>query len=325
MNKIRVIVDSMSLQGDGNIAVSLTATNNQPLPAWEAGAHIDVYLPNHIIRQYSLVGDCHDLFTYTVCIKKDLQSRGGSRFIHEQLRVGHELDISQPRNIFRLQDAAEYYLIAGGIGITPILAMAEHLEQQQKPFHVLYYIKHQAQIAFKKRLQQQFQHGDVQILCSDAGQSLREDIAEILKAFHKNQQVYLCGPQGFMDSCIKKLLAHGWTRENIFLEAFAPVAPAHLEHSGIENAETFQVKLNSTGQIFTVPQEKSIATVLIDNQINVPLSCEMGMCGACLTRVIDGEVDHQDTVQTEDEKSASQQYIALCCSRAKSPMLEIDL
>ena len=321
MEKIQVVVKSMSLQGDGNIEVVFKSKDKMTLPIWEAGAHIDVYLTPMLIRQYSLVGHPLDEQHYTICVKRESSSRGGSEFIHDTLRVGHELTISLPRNYFKLAPSNEYYLVAGGIGITPILTMAEYLEQSKKQFKLFYYVKTIDQVAFLERLMADFQHGTIEIIETMDGKSIRNSFPDFLKDPQKDSQMYLCGPQGFMDVCIEKSLLHGWSNEQIFFEAFAPIKT----NIPISPDNGFQVRLSSTGETFHVPNNKTIATVLIENNINIPISCEIGMCGACLTQVVCGEVDHQDTVQSDEEKQADQQYIALCCSRAKSTVLEINL
>lgn len=322
MEKLNVVVDSMARQGNNNIAITLMQENGSPLPAWEAGAHIDLFLNNKMCRQYSLTGSSKVQSHYTICVKKDISSRGGSKYIHDQLRVGDRFEISYPRNVFALQEAENYVFMAAGIGITPLLAMAHTLEEQETSFSLFYYVKTQADVAFAQHLSEGFEYGTCHILCDDAGGSILENFPTVLAQPNSKQHVYMCGPAGFMDYCETQLEARGWASECIFKEAFAPVQNVAQQTS---TTDGFQVRLKSTGQTFDVPAHKTIATVLIENEIAVPLSCEMGMCGACLTEVCSGEVDHQDTVQTDEEKQASQQYIALCCSRAKSDLIEINL
>lgn len=323
MENIHVIIDSMSRQGHNNIAITLVpAQDGITLPLWEAGSHIDLHLPNNLTRQYSLTGNPQHTDHYQLCIKKEDHSRGGSKYIHEQLRVGQNIQISAPRQAFALQDAKNYLLIAAGIGITPVLSMAETLETQGKPFTLLYYVKNHIFAAMYQRLNTGFKHGTVHILCSDNGQSLRLITPDPLKKPQADTHIYLCGPEGFMSYCIDIAKAEGWLKEQIFTEAFHPPT---LNNNNSLDSDTFIVTLRSSGQSYHVPTDKTIANVLQDNDIYVPLSCEMGMCGACLTKVHAGEIDHQDTVQTDEEKSATAQYIALCCSRAKSATIEIDL
>ena len=324
MNQISVVVDQLSRQGKNNIAVSLVSADQQPLPAWQAGDHIDLYLPNQLVRQYSLTGHPHTQDEYLICVKKEPLSRGGSRFVHDQLKIGQTLNISLPRHAFPLVAAKRYILLAAGIGITPLRAFAEHLDSQKIPFELFYYLKDQEDVAFSKRWQQGFQYGQCHILLSKQGQSVRNGLPESCLQVDKNTQLYLCGPAAFMQFCKESAIDMGWSLEQIQLEAFAPSQNLLLNDTS-SSACAFKVILRSTGQCFEIPSDKSIAQTLLEQNIAVPVSCEMGMCGACLTRVYQGEIDHLDTVQTETEKNATDQFIALCCSRAKSATLEIAL
>lgn len=323
MKQLTAVVDRLERQGKDNLSITLIAADEFNLPEWQAGDHIDLYLPNQIIRQYSLTGNPNNQNEYLICVKKELASRGGSQFIHDELRIGQTLKISTPRNAFRLVQAKHYILMAAGIGITPLLAFAEHLENQRKSFDLFYYVKDLNDTAFSKRLKQGFKYGNCHILCSHQGQSIRHGLPKICHSPQIDTHIYLCGPEGFMHFCRQSCLENGWPSDHLHFEAFAPTK-IDTTHKPL-NQTTFQVQLRSNGRIYDIPEDKSIAQVLIDHEISVPLSCEMGMCGACLTRVYQGDIDHQDTVQTEEEKQANNQFIALCCSRAKSPILEIDL
>lgn len=324
MEKLKVVVDSISRQGEGNLAITLMPVQPLNLPEWQAGAHIDIYLPNQLTRQYSLTGNPTQQDQYVICVKKEQLSRGGSQYIHEHLRVGQYIEISAPRNQFAIKTAEEYLLVAAGIGITPILAMAEQLEAQQKNFELYYCVKTPLHLAFTSRWRQGFKFGKIHVLYSALGESLRAKHPESLQRPLTNKRLYLCGPQGFMQDYQHYAIELGWQAEQIHLEAFHP---PQLQSASFDSASNtgFEIKLKHSGQSFHVPEDQSIAQVLLEHQINIPLSCEMGMCGACLTRVLAGEVDHKDSVQSDSEKNASEQYIALCCSRAKSPVLELDL
>jgi vanillate O-demethylase ferredoxin subunit len=324
MKQLSVVVDRLSRQGKNNLAVTLVPVDQQKLPTWQAGDHIDVFLPNQLVRQYSLTGRPNEQNEYLICIKKEQKSRGGSRYVHEQLRIGQTLNISLPRNAFPLVTAQRYILLAAGIGITPLLAFAEQLEAQQTPFELFYYVKDLEDVAFTKRWQKGFQHGRCHLLLSNHGQSVRHGLPEICHQANPLTQLYLCGPEAFMQHCQLQAMQLGWSADQIQLEAFAPSKNKSSEETHATSAE-FKVILRSTGQSFDVPADKTIAQTLMEQNIVVSVSCEMGMCGACLTRVYQGEIDHHDTVQTESEKNAAEQYIALCCSRAKSAILEIAL
>lgn len=315
-----VIVDGLYRQGSHNLAVSLVAENGQPLPAWTPGAHIDLHLANGLVRPYSLTGCAANQAQYLICVARDPASRGGSRYIHDQLRPGQRLMISPPRNGFPLACAPRVILLAAGIGITPLYSMAEHLEASGVPFSLHYYVRQPGNAAFCTALSREFRHGDCAIYYSTEGNSPRNSPPPVLDQYQPGTLLYLCGPQGFMAGMAHYAREKGWPEADIRTEAFSPpVAVA----SG--TGRCFVVTCASTGQQWPVAEDQTIARVLLDNGIPVPLSCEMGMCGACLTPVLSGEVDHRDTVQSEAEKTAPRQHIALCCSRSYSGELVLDL
>lgn len=315
-----VIVDGIWRQGERSLAVRLVSEDGAPLPDWQPGAHIDVHLPCGIIRQYSLTGACTAADSYLICVAREIASRGGSRYIHEILRPGQRLLISPPRNLFALQEADRVLLLAAGIGITPLYAMALHLEAAGKPFELHYYVKSREDAAFIRELTQPLSHGVCVIHRSDAGESPRLALAEAIRSPEGSARLYACGPAGFMTAVREAAMVVGWPETQIHTEAFQPAAAIVAE-----DTQTFTITLASSGESWPVPANKSIAQVLMDNGVAVPLSCEMGICGACLTPVVDGIVDHRDTVQSEAEKTAVSQQIALCCSRSKSGNMVIDL
>lgn len=313
-------VDGLWCQGDKSLAVSLVGTGAAPLPAWLPGAHIDLHLPCGLIRQYSLTGP-GEANRYLICVAREAASRGGSRYIHDTLRPGQRLMISAPRNLFPLHPAGRVLLLAAGIGITPLYAMALRLKAAGTPFELHYFVKSRRSAAFIAELLESGSEALCTVHCSDEGGSPRHRLAQAIAAPQDNQHLYACGPQGFMTAVAETARAKGWAAEQIHSEAFQPVAPAA---AGMQDG-TFTVTLGSTGERWPVPGNKSIAQVLMENGVAVPLSCEMGLCGACLTPVIDGVIDHRDTVQSEQEKTAPTQHIALCCSRSHSGEIVIDL
>ncbi|WP_322049520.1 PDR/VanB family oxidoreductase [Paraburkholderia sp. J67] len=320
METIPVIVDALSAQGRRNLAVRLVAEDGESLPAFDAGAHIDVHLANGLTRQYSIASAPHERDHYLLCVKREAASRGGSAYVHERLRVGDRLTVSLPRSLFGLQDGGHALLIAGGIGITPLLSMAETLERTGTPFELHYYVRERIDTAFKARWAAGFRHGAIHIHSSVDGDSPRDGLPDALRTPHDNRQLYLCGPEGFMQHVTQAAREFGWQPAAIHQEAFAP---AVIEAAGDD--EGFQVEVASTGQVFEVSCGRTIAAVLLEGGVSVPLSCEMGICGACLTPVLDGVVDHRDTVQSDAEKRAPNQQIALCCSRARTSRIVIDL
>ncbi|MGX5108173.1 PDR/VanB family oxidoreductase [Enterobacter cloacae] len=310
---LNVIVDGLWREGDKSLAVRLVAENGEALPAWQPGAHIDVHLPCGVVRQYSLTGACGDE-SYLICVGREAVSRGGSRYVHETLRPGQTLTISTPRNLFPLGQAERVLLLAAGIGITPLYAMALQLKAAGTPFTLHYYVRNRESAAFARELSQ---CGD----CILHTTSPRTTLAEHLPAPEAGLHAWVCGPAGFMEKVRNVAAAKGWDDAHIHSEAFQPAAPVR----GGEAGEIFTVRLASTGERWPVPADKTIAQVLQENGVDVPLSCEMGICGACLTPVIDGVVDHRDSVQSDAEKSAAGQQVALCCSRSHSGELVIAL
>ncbi|WP_221346127.1 PDR/VanB family oxidoreductase [Enterobacter cloacae] len=312
---LSVIVDGLWRQGNKSLAVRLVAENGEALPEWQPGAHIDVHLPCGVIRQYSLTGSCENE-GYLICVGRETASRGGSRYIHETLRPGQKLLISAPRNLFALQEAERVLLLAAGIGITPLYAMALALEAAGTPFTLHYYVRQAESAAFAHELAQ-VEQGNCVIHTISPRTLLAEHIPVATAGLH----AWVCGPAGFMEKVRDVATAKGWDEAPLHSEAFQPAEPV----SGGEAGEIFTVKLASTGERWPVPADKTIAQVLQENGVDVPLSCEMGICGACLTPVIDGVVDHRDSVQSDAEKNGPDQQVALCCSRSHSGELVIGL
>ncbi|HCA9779563.1 TPA: molybdenum cofactor-independent xanthine hydroxylase subunit HpxE [Klebsiella quasipneumoniae subsp. similipneumoniae] len=316
-----VVVDGLWRQGAKNLAVRLVSADGQPLPAWAPGAHIDLHLPCGLIRQYSLTGSPAGRDHYLLCVAREAQSRGGSRYIHDTLRPGQPLLISAPRNRFPLHGGGHVVLLAAGIGITPLLAMAHARAASGASFTLHYYVSRAQEAAFATEIASQLTGGTCLIHSSADGQSPRLRLAQDLGAPDADTRVYFCGPPGFMAQVRDTALAAGWAETQLHSEAFQPTVPT----AASAEDGTFTITLASTGERWPVPGDKTIARVLQEHGVEVPLSCEMGICGACLTPVREGTVDHRDTVQSEAEKQAAEQHIALCCSRSLSANLVIDL
>lgn len=316
MALIEVSVTAIVEEGQGNRALRLEPVAGA-LPAFEAGAHVDLHLPGGLVRQYSIASAPHVRDHYLLCVRHAADSRGGSRHVCEQLAGGQRLWISEPRNLFPLQPGGPQLLLAAGIGITPLLSMAQALDARGEAFVLHYYVRSMAQAAFLPQLRTGFAHGRVELHASEAGQSPRTHVPEeLLQASHGH--LYLCGPVAFMDRYAALAAAAGW-----------PAAQVHREHFGALDSAlpgdgAFEVELASSGQVVTVPADASIASVLLAAGIPVDLSCEQGMCGACLTGVLAGEPDHRDCVLSDGERAANDQ-ITVCCSRSRSPRLVLDL
>jgi ferredoxin-NADP reductase len=284
-----------------------------PLPPYEPGAHIDLHLPNGLLRNYSLVVADPDPSTYTVGIKRDPASRGGSRWIHEALLVGAILKISAPRNNFRLrEDAAHTILIAGGIGITPIWSMVQRLQRLGKSWTLYYSCRSRADMAFLRSLES-MTSAHLHLDDESGGKFL--DIPTIVAGAPKNAHLYCCGPAPMLQAF--EVATADWPAEQKHVEYFTPKQePAR---SG-----GFTVELARSGQTYFIPEGQTILNVLLDAGVDVDYSCELGICGACEQRVISGTPEHRDSILSEEEQ-AENKRVMICCAGCKSDKLVLDL
>ena len=314
---IDVIVTRKRREAEGVFSFELAAADQRSLPAFSAGSHIDVHLPNGLVRQYSLCNHPEESHRYLLGVLRDPASRGGSQAMHEQVEEGSQLRISEPRNLFPLVHEAAYSLLfAGGIGITPILCMAERLAQIGAPFELHYSGRAAERMAFVERIRNSTFADSVHLHIDD-GVSGRLDAARVLSAPSSDSHLYVCGPNGFMDHVLDTAREQGWADTQLHREYFAAVAP-------VAEAGSFEVQLASSGQCFQIPAERSVAEVLLEAGIDIPLSCEQGICGTCVTRVLEGEPEHNDMFLTDAEHARNDQFTP-CCSRAKSARLVLDL
>ncbi|NBB13103.1 PDR/VanB family oxidoreductase [Pseudomonas sp. SLFW] len=293
----------------------LERVDGAPLPPFTAGAHIDVHLRSGLTRQYSLCNGPHDTRRYRIGVLKDPASRGGSQAMHA-LQVGDTLSISEPRNLFPLVADAKYsMLFAGGIGITPILCMARELFNRGAPFELHYCTRSVDRMAFLKELREAGFAHRVFFHFDDTPSKL--DAAKVLEQPMIGSQLYVCGPNGFMNAVLGTAEQLNWPADHLHREYFA--APVVQRSAG-----SFDVVLNSTGETYHIPDGKSVVEVLAESGIEIPVSCEQGICGTCLTKVLDGTPDHRDMFMTQEEHQRNNQFTP-CCSRAKSPRLVLDL
>ncbi|MGG5870818.1 PDR/VanB family oxidoreductase [Pseudomonas peli] len=314
---IDVIVTRKRREAEGVYSFELAAAGQRSLPAFSAGSHIDVHLPNGLVRQYSLCNHPEESHRYLLGVLRDPASRGGSQAMHEQVEEGSQLRISEPRNLFPLVHEAAYsMLFAGGIGITPILCMAERLAQIGAPFELHYSGRAAERMAFVERIRNSTFADGVHLHIDD-GVSGRLDAARVLSAPSSDSHLYVCGPNGFMDHVLDTAREQGWADTQLHREYFAAAAPT-------AEAGSFEVQLASSGQCFQIPAERSVAEVLLEAGIDIPLSCEQGICGTCVTRVLEGEPEHNDMFLTDAEHARNDQFTP-CCSRAKSTRLVLDL
>nr|WP_315591720.1 PDR/VanB family oxidoreductase [uncultured Cupriavidus sp.] len=315
---LNVKVAAKTLLAEGIAGFELVSTTESALPAFEAGAHIDVHLPGGLIRQYSL----HDLPAadcYRIGVLREPASRGGSSFLVDEIAVGDVLSISAPRNHFALHhEDATSLLFAGGIGITPILCMAQQLARDGRTFAMHYCGRTRSRMAFVDRLPSERFSGNVEIHADDGPVEQQLDAHAAIGAPAPDKHLYVCGPGGFMAHILDTAIALGWDDAHLHREYFAADP---IDHSG---DAAFEIQIESTGQVIKVSAAQSAANALLDAGFDLPLSCEQGVCGTCMTKVLSGTPDHRDLYLTSDEHARNDCFMP-CCSRAKTPRLLLDL
>lgn len=306
------------------------------LPSFTAGSHVDLYFRDGRVRQYSLCNAPSERRRYVFAVQRELDGRGGSRAIFERVHVGRILAISRPRNVFPLDpQAARHLFLAGGIGITPIMSMIRALRASGGQFLVHYCTRSRERTAFCDELGPLAAEGRV-TFHHDGGDPARGlDVPALLRGYEPGTHLYYCGPEGFM-AAVAAAAAH-WPARSVHFEHFSPPLGEAAEdgETRTPNAEAllsrdveadvsigFQVKIASSGRVFDVPEDESIIQVLRQHGIDVPTSCESGLCGTCRTRYLEGEPDHRDYVLDDSERQCE---MMICCSRAKSRMLVLDL
>lgn len=303
---------------DGIVHLDLASCSDQPLPRFTAGSHIDLSLGNGLTRQYSLCGDPAADAPYRIAVLREPQSRGGSSFVHSDLTEGARLTISAPRNLFELDETLDaYVLMAGGIGVTPIVAMAHRLHALGKPFTLHYCARSRDDAAFLEELSTAPFASSVR-LHHDDDASTALDLDAAFGGDGAARGLYVCGPAGFMDFAFDAALARGWTSSQLHREDFA-ARPVDTEGD-----QPFTLVIRATGEEIVVPVGVTAARAIEDAGHFISLSCEQGICGTCLTPVLDGVPDHRDAFQTDEERARNDQFTP-CCSRARSPVLVIDI
>lgn len=290
-----------------------------PLPSFSAGAHIDVHLPDGIVRQYSLCNDPGECHRYLIAVLRDPASRGGSTAMHDSVHEGDLLQISAPKNHFPLvHEARRSLLLAGGIGVTPILCMAERLALSGAEFDMHYCTRAPDRAAFMNRIRLSAFAPRVSMHFDDGPSEQRFDLAATVARPEPGVHLYVCGPKGFMDAVLAAARAQGWPEHQLHYEFFA----AEVQTSATDTA--FEVRLASSGRTIAVGAGQTVTAALAAAGVDVPTSCEQGVCGTCLTRVLAGEPEHRDAYLTPEEQAANDQFLP-CCSRARSPLLVLDL
>ncbi|MBB5373080.1 vanillate O-demethylase ferredoxin subunit [Acidocella aromatica] len=301
---------------DNIIALELRSAAGATLPAFSAGAHIDVMLPNGLMRQYSLLNDPVETHRYEIAILRDPNSRGGSLSAHADIREGTALNIGEPRNLFPLAPEGGALLFAGGIGVTPLLAMAHTLHRLGRAFALHYCTRTKSAAAFRDELRAGPFGGAMWFHTDDGPASQKLDAAAVLAAASPGTHIYVCGPAGFIAHIYATARAAGWAEDRLHSESFAatPAAPGG----------EFNLRLTKRGIVVPVRAEQSALDALLAVGVDLPVSCEQGICGTCVTRVLEGEPEHRDSFLTKAERARNNCFTP-CVSRARTQELVLDL
>ena len=295
-----------AISADGQVTrLELVSMTGSPLPPFEAGAHIDVMTAPQFVRQYSLCSDPNDASSYVVGVLYEKDGTGGSLRIHKRLKSGRPVMISRPRNHFPLvADASRSLLLAGGIGVTPLMAMAHQLHREKQEFVFYYKARTRAGAGFVDELESMPWSDRIHCHFSDED---RLNVADALGDFRSGDQLYTCGPSAFMDAVFESALAQGWPEECLHREFFT--VPDDIEY---EN-HAFRVRLANNGKEIEIPADRSAADVLTEAGFPIEMKCSDGLCGTCVAEYSHGDVEHRDYVLSNEQRKTK---LTLCCSRA---------
>lgn len=305
-------------EAEGIDSFELMRPDGGDLPQFRAGAHIDVVAPNGMVRQYSLCNHPNERQRYLIGVLRDPGSRGASQSIHELLATGDVVRIGAPRNHFALAPASRSLLLAAGIGVTPLMCMAEELHDAGADFSLHYCARSRQRAAFHAALAGSAYGARVRFHFDDEDDSQRLDLAALMAQPDPETHVYVCGPGGFIEAVQNTASAQGWRPEQIHVEHFAAVA-LDLPEPG-----SFDVRIASSGKVIRIPASRSVVEVLEEQGITLSVSCMEGVCGMCVTGVLEGTPEHRDCFFSAAEKARNDQFTP-CCSRALSDTLVLDL
>lgn len=315
---LTALIHTLRFEAEDITSIELRPVGGAQFPAFAPGAHIDLHLPNGMVRSYSLVNPSGETHRYLVAVLKDRASRGGSRCVHEQLRVGMQIRISAPRNNFHLhEDARHTVLVAGGIGVTPLLCMALRLQALGRSFEFLYFARSRASAAFVPQIE------GLGVPVSwhfDAEKGGPPDLRALLAARNTGAgtHYYACGPAVMLDSFEKICAELGYRDAHI--ERFTAVEVA----AAADARSSYTVELKRAGKVFEVQPGQKLLAALRAAGVDPSTSCEEGICGSCETRVLAGIPDHRDSVLSASEQAANTTMM-VCVSGCKSERLVLDL
>ena len=314
---LQAFVHTLRYEAKDIISVDLRPVGGGEFPAFTAGSHIDLHLPNGMVRSYSLSNSSDERHRYVVGVLRDRASRGGSRCVHEALRVGMPISISEPRNHFGLhEDATRSVLVAGGIGITPMLSMARRLSKLGKPFEMRYYARDREGAAFLEELQALGMPLQLRFDTEAGGPpDMKSELSQC--GGGAGVHFYSCGPTPMLDAFEKSCSELGYESH---IERFTAVEVA----ASADAKASYTVELRKSGKVIEVTPEKSLLDTMLDAGVDVPYSCCEGICGSCETAVLEGEPDHRDSVLSPKEQAANKTMM-VCVSGCKSSKLVLDI
>jgi ferredoxin-NADP reductase len=313
--RLEVRIATVSQETERVRRFELRPTSEALLPTFTAGAHIDICLAPNLTRSYSLLNSQDEQDRYVIGVALEAESRGGSRFLFDNVRAGDRLQVSKPRNLFALNEQAPYsILIGGGIGITPLISMSKRLTSMDRPWHLYYCCRSRDVAPFLLDLGE---HGSCVDLRFDNEHSSFLDIASLIRSAPADTHLYCCGPKSMLAAFDAAVAATGVPAEQVHVEYFKPQEDFG-QHDGIV------VELARSKQTIVVPAGSTILDALRMAGISTQSSCEAGICGECQVGVLDGVPDHRDSVLSNAER-ASNKMMMICCSGAKSEKLVLDL
>lgn len=312
-HSIKVHLDAIRFGARDINIYEFVRLDGSPFPPVSAGSHIDLNLPSGMVRQYSLIEAAADARRLMIGVKLDANSRGGSSYIHNSLRVGSTLTISSPRNNFPLQESASHsVLFAGGIGITPIWCMWRRLKSLGRPVRLYYASRSKEDVVF---LDQIVGDPDAVLHLDDENAGTVIDLRAIIDASPKDAHLYCCGPTPMLKAF--EIASAAWPADQVHVEYFTAQESAATEGG-------YTVVLSRSQKELKVAPGQTILAALLAAGIDAPYSCEEGLCGACMTAVLEGTPDHRDTVLTPAERETNKK-IMICCSGSKGDRLVLDL
>ena len=309
---MKLLLEKKEPLADGVVRLTLRHPDDDPLPVWTPGAHVDLALADGLVRQYSLCGDPSDRTVLQVAVLREEAGRGGSRHVHDVLAAGQLVEVDGPRNHFELVEAKRYLFVAGGIGITPILPMIGQVTASGHDWRLVYGGRTRSSMAFRDELERL---GQVEIRPQDEYGLL--DLDALLGAPEEGTAVYCCGPEPLLTAVEQRCAS--WPKGTLHVERFAPKPDAAQGPR-----HEFEVELAESGTVLRVPPDRSVLEVVEQAGVSVLSSCQEGTCGTCETVVLDGTPDHRDSVLTAEERETAD-VMMICVSRSRSPRLVLDL